>query len=417
MPRFKRLRTGDDSAGQQMGPSSWEHIFKNRVIFDNICRHMDPQGILSLRQTTKQLSGLFDSLFKTQWNVNRSLKRFVDNPVGLRSMLARHNALISGSFALQFFERVVWDDSDLDIYVHDDDASINAMGQYLIQAENYKFDSTFDWRSPDYQQHLKEVREVKTYLRETEDSKTKENHPLKIQIIRTDATPLETILTGFYTTVIINFISWDSAWSVFPDLSFIKRKSYQLKNLSEYYGILIGKYGRRGWRTLEDVWPEDTQYTKSLEPGKIRSVGDSKSWKIDLDTTDVSPGCPSSVVNYCFFNIRKAERASIHDDLFRPHYEIDAKGWQSAVLKYKYTFPGYGYEDFWPHISDRLQNLTKIELLKLEDDERPFPETDYPWRYAENVRRHPPAGWAFWDDHLEMWFKAYQEKADIKECD
>jgi hypothetical protein len=31
--------------------------------------------------------------------------------------MGKHDALISGSIALQFFERVVWRESDLDIYV------------------------------------------------------------------------------------------------------------------------------------------------------------------------------------------------------------------------------------------------------------------------------------------------------------
>lgn len=39
------------------------------------------------------------------------------DPVEFRSQMSRHGAIISGSFALQFFERTMWPDADLDIWI------------------------------------------------------------------------------------------------------------------------------------------------------------------------------------------------------------------------------------------------------------------------------------------------------------
>jgi hypothetical protein len=55
--------------------------------------------------------------------------------------LAEHDALISGSFALQFFERIIWRDSDLDVYV-EDRKSPDALGDYLVGHEGYALQST-----------------------------------------------------------------------------------------------------------------------------------------------------------------------------------------------------------------------------------------------------------------------------------
>lgn len=46
------------------------------------------------------------------------------------------NALISGSFALQFFERVTWPESDLDILVEEGDG-LEEMKKYLTGSEGY----------------------------------------------------------------------------------------------------------------------------------------------------------------------------------------------------------------------------------------------------------------------------------------
>jgi hypothetical protein len=55
--------------------------------------------------------------------------------------MARHEALISGSFALQFFDRLLWKDADLDLYVdyslRGAERATDALGQYLKKVEGY----------------------------------------------------------------------------------------------------------------------------------------------------------------------------------------------------------------------------------------------------------------------------------------
>lgn len=60
------------------------------------------------------------------------------DPQSFRSQMGRHNALVSGSVALQFFERVVWKESDIDIFIEQGE-NAEAFGNYLIEQEGYKF--------------------------------------------------------------------------------------------------------------------------------------------------------------------------------------------------------------------------------------------------------------------------------------
>ena len=53
--------------------------------------------------------------------------------------MATHDALISGSFAIQFFERVNWNESDLDIFVEGETGAAE-FEQYLCEREGYHFD-------------------------------------------------------------------------------------------------------------------------------------------------------------------------------------------------------------------------------------------------------------------------------------
>ena len=68
--------------------------------------------------------------------MDRVLGRFVKKPSELRAQLGQCNALISGCVALQFFERVTWKESDLDIFI-EEGTETEAFSSYLIQREDY----------------------------------------------------------------------------------------------------------------------------------------------------------------------------------------------------------------------------------------------------------------------------------------
>lgn len=63
------------------------------------------------------------------------------NPQHFRSQMAKYEALVSGSVALQLFERVVWKESDLDVFTRWGTYA-GEFGLYLIEEEGYKLEKT-----------------------------------------------------------------------------------------------------------------------------------------------------------------------------------------------------------------------------------------------------------------------------------
>jgi hypothetical protein len=90
--------------------------------------------------------------------------------------------------------------------------------------------------------------------------------------------PVQAILRGFYTTAVVNIITWNKAYAIFPDCTFLERKTYMLKPLDDFFGSQLVKYSNRGWTTLETQWVEDKKPWHSLQDRIQRRVGDSKTW-------------------------------------------------------------------------------------------------------------------------------------------
>ncbi|KAF7910244.1 uncharacterized protein EAE98_012199 [Botrytis deweyae] len=344
----------------------WEDIFLCYPIFDNICTHLDPNEILLLRATTKQLSPLFESLFKTQWNVNLQLKRFIEDPITFRSKLATYNALISGSFALQFFERRFWQESDLDIYVNgsDDSESHDRLDEYLVNSEGYKLQPAKEDEGNDlhaYAGHLSDILEVKTYLK----MGLTEEKPLQIQLILTTDTPWNAIINGFNHTVVVNVISWNLAYSFFPRSNFIDRTTYELKGTGNLYSIpngnlenTIAKYEHRGWRWETAMAYGEWRRLRSLKSSSsLNEIEDySKIWTITLDTDGINDEIP---LIECKPSVDKEADRGLDDELRKAETE------QAEVEQ---------------HIIDELE----VFIAELERDAREHADLD---QYLEKAER------------------------------
>ena len=83
-------------------------------IRERILHHTDTKSVLALSSTNRQLRA---SIRESEFNINVKLKRFVQDPYTFRTLLGHAGGLISGSFALQFFERVVWPETELDVFL------------------------------------------------------------------------------------------------------------------------------------------------------------------------------------------------------------------------------------------------------------------------------------------------------------
>ncbi|KAL8936155.1 MAG: hypothetical protein Q9211_004322 [Gyalolechia sp. 1 TL-2023] len=157
--------------------------------------------------------------------------------------MAKSDALISGSFALHFFERSVWLPEDLDIYARDGQES-NSLSMYLEQSEGYLLVSAKE-NAEEYAglEFVVSVRNttslVRTYKKQISSI---QNTFAEIQVIATSGHPLGLILENYSTTVVVNFISWNKAFAVFPFSTFIQYECFNLKARNRANEWAMNKY-------------------------------------------------------------------------------------------------------------------------------------------------------------------------------
>ena len=113
------------------------NLLQSYPVFSKISSLLAVREMIFLTRTCKALSHLHRTLLSSNhWNVDRDLRRLVKDPRRLREQLGQHNALVSGSFVLQFFERVTWEKSDLDIFVGW--REVQSFKKYLVEEEGYR---------------------------------------------------------------------------------------------------------------------------------------------------------------------------------------------------------------------------------------------------------------------------------------
>lgn len=135
---------------------SFMSVFDRHIcypFFIKLCEQLSIAEIVALTRTCKKYADLYQYLLPIQWDVDRGLRRFVRDPYGFRSQMAKSDALIAGSFVVRFFERTSWQPSDLDIFVEHGEHGecANTFQSYLRDKEGYEFSNAEDTEcEPDY---------------------------------------------------------------------------------------------------------------------------------------------------------------------------------------------------------------------------------------------------------------------------
>ncbi|KAI0758171.1 hypothetical protein C8Q74DRAFT_1373203 [Fomes fomentarius] len=312
-----------------------ERILDIELITEPILSGLSPATLLRLSRTCRAAYHAVSSYKSTAYNIDRLLSRFFPSSLlthshlhararAFRSLQARTGTLISGSVALQFFDRQVWTESDLDLYVHM--RHRREVGMWLME-EGYKFKPT-EFQNPRFDVEVVEcaarrpngiysmpgVMAILTFVKPLPRSRTaaaaeegdvQPPQELKVQVIVAKNTPMEVIL-GFHSTCVMNVISYEKAYCLFPQATLEEHRtllssSCRGKGKHRMDGLL--KYHQRGWEVLytlplAEVIPDPasplypTFMRVSTKPSfrmGWRWIDDGSSWVLPLSQTGVSP--------------------------------------------------------------------------------------------------------------------------------
>jgi hypothetical protein len=111
-------------------------VIENRTIFDSLFSFLSQASIFRFSWTCKSCRIAVISYMRRAFDIEKHLSQYFASPSGFRSLQARTGTLISGSSALQFMDRTVYPNSDLDIYV--DRRYAREVGHWLM-SDGYSF--------------------------------------------------------------------------------------------------------------------------------------------------------------------------------------------------------------------------------------------------------------------------------------
>ncbi|KAH9899413.1 hypothetical protein C8Q73DRAFT_679801 [Cubamyces lactineus] len=285
-----------------------DQILNVELVYESIFDNCSAASLLRIARTCRAAHRAIAAYSRVAFDINRLLSRFFpsqhtacssvctmdhvheqayDRARAFRGLQARTGTLVSGSCALQFFDRTIYPESDLDLYVHM--CHRQEVGRWLIQ-EGYVYEPTShqdpnfelevaleheDSFWEEYAGEISSIYKVFTFKKRVSTSEwllaDVEHHSiaglkpsegrgeLTVQLIVPKKAPMEVIL-GFHSTCVMNVISYDKAYCLFPQATLEERLALFTSSPSEdpfsrstdQYRRAISKYTERGFTFIRD---------------------------------------------------------------------------------------------------------------------------------------------------------------------
>ncbi|KJA14209.1 hypothetical protein HYPSUDRAFT_220598 [Hypholoma sublateritium FD-334 SS-4] len=275
---------------------------------DILLDYLHPSEFLKYSRVCKHTHAVVKSYMKRAFDIDKLLARFFSPAeiLRFRELQCSTGMIISGSIALQFFERVVYPDSDLNLYIE---------YRFSRQVADWLVKSGYNYAprpEPDTPQSLEDAFLCNPHSREDFPERTsflknsfsrtedyvlpltifnfEKRHPhRKIQLVTSLMSPLQRVL-GFHSTCVMNIITHDKAYSFYPLATFGARCSLLCREGVKY--ATSSKYEERGWPmyTPYDICATTARLYSLFSLGR-RYVGDSCCWTIPIASApDLTPG-------------------------------------------------------------------------------------------------------------------------------
>ncbi|TFK63286.1 hypothetical protein BDN72DRAFT_776064, partial [Pluteus cervinus] len=260
---------------------------------DLIYDGLGARDLVRMFSVDRQFHAVAAEYMKRHWKVDRILKPFFfeEERLRFRHLQEEIGVVISGSAALQFFDRVKFENSDLDLYVHM--ACASRLEEWL---EDIGFSKkvVVAWtgneiedvgRNPSMMYLDRSIAKITNFVR----------LEAVIQVIAVRDTVIETIL-NFGLTCVMNVITHCEAIAFYPDATFERREALVSHNEIEPRSQkLFNKYEERGWNILDYLstaqrWDRKSDFYCASDAARVRCVGDKWCWVIRLPSDDFGPG-------------------------------------------------------------------------------------------------------------------------------
>ncbi|TRM55196.1 hypothetical protein BD626DRAFT_352223, partial [Schizophyllum amplum] len=253
---------------------------------DMLCSCMDVADLISYSLVCRDTRRTVDNYKRRAYRLHRVLCRFMsyDDVDRFRVLQTLTGAVVSGSIALQFLDRVNYSACDMDVYtdvhhVYEVFAFFSNIG-YLYQPRISHARDAMDEEAVPTNEVGYKIRSVAGVYNFTRPSCP----TAKVQLIIARHAVIDVILdfhscNSHHLAVVMNIITHYAAYSLYPYETFIARRGLCL---NKEYGAasrpILDKYRDRGWRMLHRV--VDAAGSQFAEG--TRFVGDRMTWVVPL---------------------------------------------------------------------------------------------------------------------------------------
>jgi hypothetical protein len=175
-------------------------VFYCAPVYDNIFSYISPRELVRFGRSCRAAYAASKDYSRRAFNINRHLSSFISQPLLFRSLQARTGTLIAGSNALQFLDRIFYNEADMDLYVHPGHAK--EVMDYVVEREGYEF-----------KPHSMQPRDYRKLVSDTwNNTRMRQDYPIKgvrsvlslekhgsngrrkIQVIECTMSPFDTII-------------------------------------------------------------------------------------------------------------------------------------------------------------------------------------------------------------------------------
>jgi hypothetical protein len=112
-----------------------ETFFTLYPFYYEVMSYLTAGDILRLSRVSRRLRQQCKLWLSIHMDIRKMLRQYIKDVNMFRAMQKQTGAVISGSFALQFFSGHRWMDSDLDVFLPE--SQITRFGRYLVSKEKY----------------------------------------------------------------------------------------------------------------------------------------------------------------------------------------------------------------------------------------------------------------------------------------
>ncbi|CAA7266123.1 unnamed protein product [Cyclocybe aegerita] len=259
---------------------------------DSLLDNLPAADLLRYSRTCRDTYAAVSSYIRRTFRIECVLGRYFspEEILHFRHLQAATGMIISGSTALQFFDRSFYPDSDLDIYVDHPKRKTIAL---WLAGIGYEYDpkqglDTLDaalnhqpwWDEEKFSDsHFLEAT-PKGYFGAVHVFNFKKSGQ-KIQLITANLAPMDMIL-NFHSTCVMNVITHEKAYSLYPRGTFNERRTLLYLPEEPRQASAHAKYAARGWELVPTITDEEFDDPSFAFAHGNRYLGDAKCWTIPI---------------------------------------------------------------------------------------------------------------------------------------